>query len=125
MSLIVKHLVRPEHLNGANALFGGTLLAWVDEATAIAAIEKVGSVNVATVAMSNVVFERPVHRGDLVRIAVKLIAVGNTSLTFRVKVTKRGSRKPVINVEKIVYVSLDEDGRPRPHGVKKISCPSH
>lgn len=117
---VIKHLVRPEHLNGANALFGGTLLAWIDEATAIAAIEKVGSINVATVAMSNIVFEQPVRRGDLVRIAVTLVAVGNTSLAFRVKVTKRGSRKPVITVERVVYVALDKEGRPRAHGVKKI-----
>ncbi len=121
MVQVVKHLVRPEHLNGTNRLFGGTLLAWIDEATAIAAIELVGSTNVATVAISDIVFKRPVQRGELIRIAVCLTEVGRTSLTFRVKVTTHGSRKPVITVERVVYVALDEEGRPRAHGVKKIA----
>ncbi|OGZ10872.1 MAG: hypothetical protein A3D65_00160 [Candidatus Lloydbacteria bacterium RIFCSPHIGHO2_02_FULL_50_13] len=121
MPLVIKHLVRPEHLNGANRLFGGTLLSWIDEATAIAAIERVKSENVVTVAMSNITFERPVQRGDLVRIAVSLTSVGNTSLTFRVCVTARGSRKPVITVDSVVYVALGENGLPRPHGLKKVA----
>ena len=120
MTGIVKHLVRPEHLNGGNTLFGGTLLAWIDEATAIHAIEKIGSTNVATVAMSNIIFERPVRAGNLVRIATTLTAVGLTSITFRVKVTVRGSRKAVITVERVVYVALDAAGKPHPHGLKKL-----
>ena len=116
----VKHLVRPEHLNGANTLFGGTLLAWIDEAAAISAIEMVGGDRVATVAMSNIVFERPVHAGDLIRITIWPIEVGSTSISFRARVTVRGSRKAVITVERIVFVTLDKDGRPKPHGVKKI-----
>src|SRR3989338_6422616 len=95
MVQIVKHLVRPEHLNGTNRLFGGTLLSWIDEATAIAAIELVGSTNVATVAISDIVFKRPVQRGELIRIAVCLTEVGRTSLTFRVMVTGRRRKDPV------------------------------
>lgn len=124
MRQVVKHLVRPEHLNGTNRLFGGTLLAWIDEATAIAAIELVGSANVATVAMSDIVFRRPVGRGELIRVAVTLTGVGTTSLTFRVAVTTHTSRKPVISVERVVYVALDEDGKPRAHNIdKRLACP--
>ena len=29
------HLIRPVHLNGANRLFGGTLMQWIDEVAAV------------------------------------------------------------------------------------------
>ena len=31
------HIVRPNHLNGANRLFGGTLIQWLDEVAGIVA----------------------------------------------------------------------------------------
>ena len=31
------HIVRPNHLNGANRLFGGILMQWIDEVAGIVA----------------------------------------------------------------------------------------
>ena len=31
------HMVRPNHLNGAERLFGGILMQWIDEVAALAA----------------------------------------------------------------------------------------
>lgn len=31
------HIVRPNHLNGAERLFGGILMQWIDEVAALAA----------------------------------------------------------------------------------------
>ncbi|OGZ06001.1 MAG: hypothetical protein A2942_04720 [Candidatus Lloydbacteria bacterium RIFCSPLOWO2_01_FULL_50_20] len=117
MSYVVERLVRPEHLNGANTIFGGILLAWVDEAAAIAAMKKLWSPHIVTVAMSDVQFKRPVRSGSLVRIHVKVAGVGNTSVTFRVCVDSFGSRDPVMIIERIVFVLLDKNGKPTPHGL--------
>lgn len=117
MAYVVERMVRPEHLNGAGTIFGGTLLAWIDEAATIVVIKKLKSPRTATVAMSEVSFVRPVRAGSLVRMHVSIAAVGRTSITLRVVANTLDSRKPVIVVEKIVFVALDEHGKPRPHGL--------
>ena len=38
------HIVRPNHLNGANRLFGGILMQWIDEVAGIVA--KIGCLEV-------------------------------------------------------------------------------
>ena len=120
MAYIVERLVRPEHLNGANTIFGGTLLAWIDEAAAIAVMKKLKSQSIATVAMSEIQFKRPVRAGSLVRIHVKVVAVGRTSITLRASADTHGSRKPVIIVERIVFVALDENGKSCSHGLPEL-----
>ena len=120
MAYTVERLVRPEHLNGAGTIFGGILLAWIDEAAAIAAMKKVRSSRVATVAMSEIQFKRPVRSGSLVRIHMSVVGIGRTSITFRARADTYDSRKPVIIVERIVFVSLDTTGRPFPHGIAPL-----
>lgn len=117
MAYIMDRMVRPEHLNGAGTIFGGVLLAWIDEAAAIAVMKKLKSVHIATVAMSEVHFKRPVHAGSLVRIHMSVVAIGRTSITLRACADTLDSRRPVIVVERIVFVSLDKGGRPLPHGL--------
>ena len=117
MVYVVERLVRPEHLNGANTIFGGILLAWIDEAAAIAVMKKLKSPSIATVAMSEIQFKRPVRAGALVRIHTRVVAVGKTSITLRACADTHGSRKPVIIVERIVFVALDAHGKSRPHGL--------
>ena len=123
MAAIIKHLVRPEDLNGANTLFGGKLLAWIDEAAAISAIERIGSGRIVTVGMSHVNFKQPVFSREIVSIRSDLIAVGTTSITYRVVVTVVMKRKKrlVITVDSITFVYMDEGGHPTPHGLKKFS----
>lgn len=117
MSYVMERLVRPEHLNGAGTIFGGVLLAWIDEAAAIVVIKKLKSEGIATVAMSEVHFKRPVRAGSLVRIHTQVIAIGSTSITLRVVADTHGCRKPVIIVERVVFVLLDSKGQPRAHGL--------
>lgn len=117
MAYTVERLVRPEHLNGAGTIFGGILLAWIDEAAAIAVMKRIKSPRVATVAMSEIQFKRPVRSGSLVRIHTSVVGIGRTSITLRVCANTYGSQSPVIIVERIVFVSLDDAGRPFPHGL--------
>lgn len=117
MVYVVERLVRPEHLNGAGTIFGGILLAWIDEAAAIVVMKKLRSEHIATVAMSEVHFMRPIRSGSLVRIHLTVVAIGRTSITLRAVADTHGCRKSVIVVERIVFVALDGEGRPQPHGL--------
>lgn len=120
---VVEHLVRPEHLNGAGTIFGGTLLAWIDEAAAMAAMKKLRATQIATVAMDKIQFQRPVRAGSLVRIHLSVVAIGCTSITVHAHVDTYGCRAPVITIERIVFVLLDSNGRARPHGLVAMGVP--
>ena len=71
---------------------------------------------VATVAVTNMTFLRPVKVGDVVYCYTDLARTGRTSLTLRVEAwvlrQRRGDRIKVTAAD-FTYVALDEDGRPR------------
>ena len=55
-------------LNAAGRLFGGRLMAWIDEATAMAAMRIMGTKRVVTKKFGEIVFEAPGMLGDFVEI---------------------------------------------------------
>ena len=49
------HIVRPNHLNGANRLFGGILMQWIDEVAGLVA-KRHAKTNVITASVDNLRF---------------------------------------------------------------------
>ena len=45
---------------------------------------------------------------------------GRTSITLRAEVRNKITRKSILTVEKMVFVNLDENGEPAPHGRTQI-----
>lgn len=109
------HIVRPNHLNGANRLFGGNLMQWLDEVAAIVA-KKHSMTNVITASIDNLRFMQGAYQNEMVVIIGKLTYVGTTSMEVRVDTyveNKSGVRKP-INRAYFVMVALDENDKPVP-----------
>lgn len=107
------HMVMHEHINGINRLFGGQLLAWIDETAGIAAKRHCGR-DATTVAVDNLHFKSGAYLNDLVVLVGKVTYVGNTSLEVRVDsyIEKNdGSRHP-INRAYFVMVCMGDDDRP-------------
>jgi acyl-CoA hydrolase len=52
----------------------------------------------------------------VIEIGMETVAFGRTSLTLRCVVRNRRTKKTITAVEKIVFVLVDESGRPAPHG---------
>jgi len=73
------YLIRPTHLNGADRLFGGILMQWIDEAAGIVAKRHCGG-NVTTASVDNLTFLHGAYQNDMVVIKGKLTWVGNTSM---------------------------------------------
>lgn len=107
----------PRDTNPHGTIFGGIILAYIDQAGAIEAHVH-GATRVVTVAMDKVVFHRPVYVGDLVSFYGELIRVGTTSITVRVVVeAQRLQHDPSprrVTEAVITYVNVDEQGRPTP-----------
>lgn len=106
----------PRETNANGTIFGGILLAYLDQAGAIAT--RPHCERVVTVKMTEVVFHAPVLVGDVVSFYARITRIGTTSITVRVDVEAerwRGDRLPVkVTEAEIVYVNVDGGGRPCP-----------
>ena len=113
--------VKPEDLNANGTIFGGALLAWIDEECAIYAILQLGNERCVTKFMSEINFVSSAWQGDLIELGVQVVAFGRTSLTLRCQVRNMVTRQVIIEIDKIVFVSLDEAGRPIAHGYDSVT----
>tara|TARA_B100000900_G_scaffold166710_1_gene141522 strand:+ start:404 stop:751 length:348 start_codon:yes stop_codon:yes gene_type:complete len=113
MKYYTRKLVKTSDLNGRGTLFGGTLLSWIDEEAAIFAFCQANSPHLVTKAMSEVNFVSPVMNGDIIEFGCELIGVGNTSISVKLEVRNKTTKKKVITVDKITFVNLDKFGTPK------------
>ncbi|WP_346839021.1 hotdog domain-containing protein [Microbulbifer sp. SAOS-129_SWC] len=115
MKYYSRHFVKPGDLNPAQRLFGGQLLAWIDEEAAIFAGCQMGTPMVVTKLMSEIDFVSSAFCGDVVEFGFEVVAIGRTSLTVRCEARNKQTRELIIQVEQIVFVALDAEGKPTPH----------
>lgn len=118
-----RKLVMYGDLNAAGTIFGGTLVSWMDEASAIFAGEKMRTRRIVTKKISELIFNEPANLGDLLEIWCKPTREGNTSLTISVIAIRRSTknddddelmRAAEICASEFVFVAVDQTGRPRP-----------
>ena len=107
------HIVRPNHLNGANRLFGGILMQWIDEVAGIVA-KRHSMSNVTTASVDNLTFLHGAYQNDLVVIKGKMTWVGSTSMEVCVDTYVEnilGERNRINNAH-FMMVALDENDNP-------------
>lgn len=112
--------VKPEDLNANESLFGGRLLAWIDEEAALYAIIQLETKRVVTKYISSIEFVSSAKLNDIIEIGIEPVRWGRTSLTLKCEVRNKMTRQTIIKIEEIVMVSLGEDGKPVPHGKTKV-----
>lgn len=98
-------------------LFGGNMLAWIDEAAASMATQVCRTPNMVTVRMSEVVFKKAVKVGFLIRIYGEISAMGRTSVTLKIEARKcnvYSGDESVVCENEITFVRIDEAGEPTP-----------
>ena len=106
-------LVLPGDLNHYGFLFGGRLLAWVDEASWIAASLDYPHCQFVTVAMDTVEFHHSVRDGTILRISCRREREGHTSATYSVVVIdERAGPAPIFST-RVTFVSVDDAGKKR------------
>ncbi|CAM1340274.1 acyl-CoA thioesterase [Tenacibaculum aestuarii] len=112
--------VKPEDLNPNGTLFGGRLLQWIDEEVALYAIIQLEIPKTVTKFMSEIDFVSSAKQGDIIEIGIDVVKFGRTSITLCCEVRNKITRKTIIAIDKIIMVSLDEEGNPLAHGKSKI-----
>jgi acyl-CoA hydrolase len=114
-----RKLIKPGDLNPRGTLFGGQLLKWIDEEAAIFAICQLSSSNIVTKAMSEINFVTTAKIGDIIEFGMDFVKFGTTSVTICCDVRNKNTKESIIKIDKIVFVLLDKDGRPKSHGKTK------
>ena len=117
--------VKPEDLNPNRTLFGGRLLQWIDEEVALYAIIQLEIPRTVTKYMSEIDFVSSAKEGDIIEIGIEVLSFGNSSITLKSEVRNKLTRKTIIEIDKIVMVSLDEYGKPMKHGKTKVEYVSN
>lgn len=112
--------VKPQDLNANKTLFGGTLLAWIDEEAALYSIIQLENKHVVTKYISEINFMSSAREGDIVEIGMDVVKFGNSSLVLKCKVRNKMTHETIITVDNITMVNLDEQGKPKAHGKTKI-----
>jgi len=112
--------VKPEDLNPNGTLFGGRLMAWIDEEAALYTNIQLENPRIVTKFISEINFTSSAKQGDIIELGMKVVKFGKTSITLNCEARNKMTRQTILTVENIVMVNLDEDGNPTPHGKDKI-----
>ncbi|MDI1305283.1 acyl-CoA thioesterase [Flavobacterium sp. LB1P62] len=112
--------VKPEDLNPNGTLFGGKLLAWIDEELALYTIIQLENTRIVTKHMSEINFRSSAKQGDIIEIGIDVVKFGNSSLTLKCEARNMMTRETIITIDHTTMVSLGTDGKPKAHGKTEI-----
>ncbi|QJR13933.1 acyl-CoA thioesterase [Usitatibacter palustris] len=115
---VLRIIPMPADTNAHGTIFGGWVMAQVDLAGSVPAVERADG-PVVTLAVNSFLFRQPVFVGDLVSIYAKVIKVGRTSITVDVEVFAQrhrdvGGEAVKVTEAQLTYVAVDANRRPRP-----------
>ncbi len=114
--VVVARPMQPPDANAQGNVHGGVILHMMDEAAGIAVARHTHSRTV-TAAIDSFSFLHPVHIGDFVSVMASINWIGRTSIEVGVRVEAEDLRSGVVThtgTGRLIYVSLDEQGRPMP-----------
>ncbi len=117
MELITTHVCKESNVGFHGNLFGGTMLAWLDEAGAAYSAQLCDSPRMVTVMISEVFFRKPVRPGQIVKIYGEPVEAGNSSVTIQLEARRHspynGTQRVVCSTQ-MKFVRIDGDGEPIP-----------
>ena len=112
----IRTIAMPADANSNGDIFGGWMMAQMDLAGGVAAVQRAQG-RVVTVAVEAMTFHLPVMVGDLVSCYAEVTRVGRSSITIKIEswVRRHLSNDRVLVTEGIfTYVAIDTRRRPRP-----------
>jgi acyl-CoA hydrolase len=113
---VVTRLVLPPNTNHMGTIFGGTVLSYIDEIAAIAAMKHSRKV-VVTASIDTVNFLSSAKVGDILTLEACVISTGRTSMEVFVKVESEDLAQGIrtlTTTSLLTMVAKDENGVPSP-----------
>ena len=113
---ILRVMPMPADVNPQGDVFGGWIMAQVDVAGAIPAMQRARG-RVTTVAVNSFLFKQPVSVGDVVSFFAEVVDTGRTSIKVRVEVyAERHPAQPItvkVTEAVLTYVAINQHGAKR------------
>ena len=108
-------LILPPDTNYHNSIFGGKVLAYIDEIAAIAAMKHAKS-EVVTASIDSVDFVSPAYVGEVLELEAVVSSTGRSSMEIYVRVTCKNlitSEERLTTESFVTMVAIDEEGKTR------------
>ena len=119
MELISTHVCKSSDVGFHGNLFGGQMLAWLDEAAAAYVCQMCDSPQMVTVKVDTVHFKLPVRPHQIIKIYGCLKAIRTTSAVVELEARRHspynGSQK-IVCTTTMTFVRIDGDGTAVPIG---------
>lgn len=119
MELATRKFVRPEHLNHHQTMYAGYISECMTEASFVALACTLGHTDhVVLAAMNELRIKKTTKAGDVLELLWEISHIGTTSVEFRIV------GRNMLNQEerfsgKMVFVTVDEEGKKTPHHLEK------
>lgn len=113
MELLMTKVCMTKDIGVHGNLFGGLMLAWLDEAAAAMSSRVCKSPNMVTRKMTEILFERPVKVGHTINIYGQVLSMGTTSVLLRIEARRYNVYTTVEDLvcsTEVVFVRIDENG---------------
>ena len=117
MELVTTKTVLASDMGLAGNLFGGVMLSWLDLAGAAYVMEICDSPRFVTKKFEEVIFEKPVKTGNLIKIYASVIKFGNSSINVLLEARKHNvesGNQQIVCKTTVIFVKINEDGEPIP-----------
>ncbi len=114
--LTLRVVTMPRDTNHYGTIFGGVILAYIDQAGYVEA-RRHGGHRWVTAAIDRVDFKAPVRVGDVVSFYARTIREGSTSITVAIEVEAEradDASTVAVTTATITLVAVSPDGRPVP-----------
>lgn len=127
MELITSKICMASDIGIHGNLFGGFLMAWIDEAAAAYVTQFCETPRMVTLLVSELMFKMPVKTGNHIKIYGQMISLGKTSATVKIEVRRLNvetTKEEIITTASLKFVRIDEHGKAAPiseHVRKKMN----
>jgi acyl-CoA thioesterase YciA len=115
MELITTKTALASEMGVSNNLFGGVMLSWLDLSGASYGAQLTDSPRLVTKKFEEVIFEKPVKIGNLIKIYGGNARFGNTSITIDLEARRHNvenGKQHCVCKTTVVFVKINDDGEP-------------
>lgn len=115
-TLTVRTIAMPADTNANGDIFGGWVMAHMDQAGGIAGVERAQG-RVVTVKVDSMTFIAPMQVGDVLEVYTRIGDIGRTSMKIHIEAWAQRFQTNVrdkVTDAIFTFVAVDDNGKPRP-----------
>lgn len=117
MELVTTYICKTSDIGIHSNMFGGTLLALVDQSSGAYASQVCDTPRMVTLSISEMLFKKPIKVGNIIKVYAEVSSFGNTSVTLYIEIRKHNVYTGVQEVATstmIKFVRVDDEGNSLP-----------